>query len=271
MTTAYGRPPLLVLTFCAILPVVKGVDTGCIVIDPMGGWGTRMAYPDTLQGMTTLRVQHSFQGVSGTPEDQYVNVFHFIGIDVSPASLALLALDVKGFYSIGPTGGTGSIADKMASSSDSPGARVKVYDLSDPKPRAPLYDETYTPSSHGSAAENLPDEVAICLSYSALGASGSPIARRRGRLYLGPWSSDILTGGAQNYSVPNLSARQDITKAAKELASRAIGHGYQWAVYSPTDNLALPIVTVWVDNAWDTQRRRGNQPTSRVTLGVSAP
>jgi hypothetical protein len=41
---------------------------------------------------------------------------------------------------------------------------------------------------------------------------------------------------------------------------------WDWVVYSPTDDAYHEVANGWVDNAWDTQRRRGYKPTSRTTF-----
>jgi hypothetical protein len=48
----------------------------------------------------------------------------------------------------------------------------------------------------------------------------------------------------------------------------ALGTGYDWCVYSPTSNMLFPISQIWVDDAWDTQRRRGVKATTRTTYNV---
>jgi hypothetical protein len=144
-----------------------------------------------------------------------------------------------------------------------------MYNLIDAKPRAPIRDDIYTPGTFGSGTVNLPDEVACCLSYSADPVSGIPIARRRGRVFIGPLCANVLGGSSLNTeSVPDSGFISTVTKAAGDLASIALAAGYVWSVFSPTLNAAAPISSAWVDNAWDTQRRRGNRPTSRTTIAI---
>lgn len=204
------------------------------------------------------------------PEDRYVNVFYFQP-DVTPGTLATLSAAIKNFYSSTPAGETHPLTWYLSGVIDAPGATVKMYDLDDAKPRATVFEETYTPAGFGgSSVRNLPNEVALCLSYSAGPASGQPIARRRGRLYLGPWSENALaTAGLNAEATPEDALRDLVPKAAQEMASVAAGAGYDWSVYSPTDDLAISILSCWCDNAWDTQRRRGNKPTARTTELIS--
>lgn len=217
--------------------------------------------------MAILRLQHSFQGLSGLPEDQFVNTFHFVPATLASVVLADLALAVKGFYSQAPLTETQSITDYMAGTSDAEGARIKIYDMADAKPRVPLYDETYNPTSSGQGTINLPNELACCLSFSAPPIAGIPPPQLRGRIYLGPFCSAALTGGGLGVeSTVDLGLRNIIVKSAVELGNSADGVGAPWAVYSPTRGAAAELSRFWADDAWDIQRRRGIKPSERVTL-----
>ena len=96
-------------------------------------------------------------------------------------------------------------------------------------------------------------------------------SRRRGRIYLGPLAAvaaDSSTGR------PNTSFVTAIKNAAAAyLASVTTDGTFTWVVHSHTTGASPGTydetgnsVTVnqgWVDNAWDTQRRRGMAPTTR--------
>lgn len=221
-------------------------------------------------GMGVKRVQVTSQGVSMQPEDRYVNVFYFQDAP-PPGDLATLCAAVEGFYKDVPAGSSTPVMHYLSGISGYAGSNIRVYDLDDPMPRAPLIDWPMSVGGHaGSSSKNLPDEVALCLSYSAGPASGLPIARRRGRVYIGPFSDNALrTGeGVSTESAPAQALMDVIVDAASAMRSIAEGAGYSWSVWSPTDQLATTIVDWHVDNAWDTQRRRGNKPTARVSDSV---
>lgn len=221
--------------------------------------------------MAIIRVQHSFQGISLQPEDQYVNVFYFQSAG-GAGTLAALATAIKGFYEHTSAGSGQSLSTYLSGISDNPGATIKMYNLEDAIPRATIYSETYNPPIHGSgASRNLPDEVALCLSYSAGAASGLPIARRRGRMYIGPFCETAMAfgGGLNVESGPNPALMATMAEQAQSMQTEAQGNGYDWSVYSPTNAAAVSITSAWVDNAWDTQRRRGNKPTTRVVQAIS--
>lgn len=149
---------------------------------------------------------------------------------------------------------------------------VSVYDMQDPEPRAPVYEETYAGSS--TASDGLPSELAVVLSLQAAVVSGANMRRRRGRLYLGPLSPACFStsedGG--DYRV-NSSFITAIDTAFTALLTALTAADHTLVVYSPTTNegAALsasywPVVTAWVDNAADIQRRRGSEATVRTFL-----
>ena len=221
--------------------------------------------------MGILRVQHSFQGVTGQPDDQFVNVFYFQPA-VGAGTLAALATTIKQFWSATSPDAIQPLSYYMSGVADNPGASVKMYDLDDAIPRAPVYAETYNPSAFGAgASKNLPDEVALCLSYTAGPASGLPIARRRGRLFIGPFNENaLISTGLNAESGPVEGLRVTLAQGAAMMAAAAAGNGYDWSVFSPTNNEAVSILSCWVNNAWDTQRRRGNKPSSRYTVPIAS-
>jgi hypothetical protein len=46
---------------------------------------------------------------------------------------------------------------------------------------------------------------------------------------------------------------------------------WNWVAYSPTADEANQITNGWVDNAWDTQRRRGLYYSQRGTYTSTTP
>lgn len=221
--------------------------------------------------MPVLKVQHSFQGISGVAKDQYVNTFHVLVGSVEEDTFASMASYLKTFYSDPPPAAAYGIYNYLAGQADTPGARIKIYNIADPIPRTPLYDEVYTPAApFGASPERpLPSEVAVCLSYAGAPASGVPIARTRGRIYIGPLSTSAIDFGVGNNGIsrPAVAFRQTLVDSAERLANSwaTLDPVALWVVYSPTSNTQRGIVRWWSDDAWDTQRRRGDAPTSRVT------
>jgi hypothetical protein len=220
--------------------------------------------------MAVVRVQHAFQDTTGLPQDQYVNVFHFIVADDDFSDAATVATAIENFYKQVPSGASSAIDDFLGSQSDAPNATIKMYNLSEDRPRTPFFTRPYNPPAHAGSLANLPNEVAICLSYAAPGISGQPPARRRGRIYLGPLNVTAMATVASGLpAVPIADLQIAATKAFANLHGVADAVGWQLAVFSPTAQLAAEVSTCWMDNAFDTQRRRGTRATARVTEPIA--
>lgn len=172
---------------------------------------------------------------------------------------------------------------------------VKLFDMTDAVPRQPLYIEEIpvTPTLDNM----LPAEVAICLSFKGQLVSGQNPAHRRGRVYLGPIAETAQSfSGSQ--SRPGSIVRDAIRDAAAVMQQgiehpASPGFRARWSIYSPTWHLgrdatpanpdtgwpgspAIPphaigeafndVLTGWVDDSFDTQRRRGPKATVRDTF-----
>lgn len=154
---------------------------------------------------------------------------------------------------------------------------------------APIRSSAFTLGAMSGSAKSLPSEVSCCLSLDATllpietepesipgGAPGPagdthPRARRRGRIYLGPLNDTATnaTGGGTSAIRPSSAFRSSVTRSAKEnLAAAVTSAGWIWAVFSPTAWAMGTIHHVWVDDAFDTQRRRGVAATARTTLAL---
>jgi len=198
-------------------------------------------------------------------DDQVVNTFAFVGNETA-VSMALLAFDMlEQLYANTPTGGSKSIADWMSPAMDLVNARVKFFDLSDPSPRVPIYDEPFTISTPATGTTaSLPSEVALVSTFYALPESGVPVQRRRGRSFIGPLSALANGTTANTPSRPAQALIEDVALAFETLMEVS-NPDCSWGVYSRADGVVRPVVGGWVDNAWDTQRRRGVSATARET------
>ena len=139
------------------------------------------------------------------------------------------------------------------------GHLVKWYNMADPEPRQPVREATWL--FVGTLAGNpLPPEVSLCLSFQGLKVSGIPQARRRGRVYIGP----LNTTSADASGRPSLATQANWENAGQDLldASNA-ATTWRWQIYSRVDDGFVDVVDGWVDNEFDTQRRRGRTYTAR--------
>lgn len=216
---------------------------------------------------TVLRVQCTLPSVNAIPRDAAVNTFHFSSTAVDPltdASLAFTLLEdfyesVEGIMSVWLTGDV----------------NYKVYDLSDPEPRAPIATDssTFTPQS----GTSLPSECAICLSYGAPVFSGNPVGRFRGRIYLGPLDADVVDNGATGIVIDS-GIMTAVTGAGGTLiVDSAATTTCRWTVFSPTSAGSPPwssgdvlgasriVDRCHVDDAFDTVRSRGISPSTRIS------
>lgn len=195
-------------------------------------------------------------------EDAVINTFNFTGV-ADAETMAPLALGMlKVFYNDLSTPQVTRIKDLLSYELAVAGTRIKIYDLADPEPRVPILDESLgVTDATSSSNPNLPGEVCIGVSYRSEAESGVVAARRRGRIYLGPLRPTVSEGTTSSAARPSAAARLSIALAAAELASGPIG--CQWAVWSRTNDAMYPIIGGYIDDAYDTQRRRGVRTSSR--------
>jgi len=119
----------------------------------------------------------------------------------------------------------------------------------------------------------LPEETCICFSQKAAYVSGINPQSQRGRVYIGPLASGALAGataGQSNWTNPaefKTSLMNLLIAAATDLA----GHNaaaHTWVIFSPTLSQSFDVDYVFVDNAPDTQRRRGAKADLRIGQSV---
>lgn len=144
------------------------------------------------------------------------------------------------------------------------GHTFKVYSLSDPEPRAPVHEATWSLPS-APTGETLPTEVAFTLSYEGARISGQDQRRRRGRVFLGPFNLPMTEGGRPAGTFP-----ADVVGAFISNWIQAVNTaGGLFVVYSRADQQGVTVRKVWADNAWDTQRSRGQVATSRSYQNIT--
>lgn len=198
-----------------------------------------------------FRAQCVLQGASNLPEDRYVTTYAFSGGTAAQVVDAVSTLWVGGLTG-GPATGIGQWISNGVPRDN---AEVRVYDLSDPPgAREPTIFSFTLPAA--ASPTILPSEVAI---VSTLGNSAQ--RRRRGRFYLGPLNlatSDSTSGVAR---VSN-SCLGNIRDSCAALAGDEFGP--VWGCISQVDGVFFAVDQGHVDNAFDTQRRRGEDSTARL-------
>lgn len=142
----------------------------------------------------------------------------------------------------------------------------KGYDLNDPVPRAPRHSSVSAISGTVDATSTVTPETAICLSFQGDLLSGAPQSRRRGRVFLGGLGSPFVAGSASAFPLIDGTKTGAVTGAAGTLKTSLAALGWTWSVYSRVDDASVTVTNGWIDNAADTQRRRGQKATLRATF-----
>ncbi len=215
--------------------------------------------------MGHILAQVTFERTTLVPEDRIVNVFHFETLGTPDLSdTDSIKTRLQDFYR-NPAGGTNDIQHYTSNIIIGGSLHtIKMYDMAQAVPRPPLFTAPLTFNPGGVGGITLPAEVALVLSLRAVRAPGVSIRRARGRLYLGPFMGGAVGAGAAGDGRPVSTLQTIMNNAAIALRSTVLGPP-RWSVYSPTDNVLRRITGSSVDNAWDTQRRRGGAPTAKVS------
>lgn len=137
---------------------------------------------------------------------------------------------------------------------------VELIHLDDPEPRLPFLTVPFTLNGSGTP---LPSEVAVCSSFRAFVGSGTNAARRRGRVYLGPLNNTTVASGG-GYARPTPAFRSDIADAMIDLTAGLDAIGFPLCVWSRADDTLFEVEAGWINDEFDTQRRRGPEPTTRT-------
>jgi hypothetical protein len=199
-----------------------------------------------------------FEHDSALPEDRMINTFSFFAANErDDAIAALITTALANFY---------AEIDQRFSTAISNVVTTKFYDRGDPTPRQPFFTDTFVINQ--TAGASLPEEVALCLSFKAAAVSGVGAGQTRGRVFLGPLNTGCLgIGEASNGSRPHTDVMTDVVQAGISLltASQA-ANNWSWEVWTSVGGVGREVVAGWVDNAFDTQRRRGLDATSRDTF-----
>lgn len=234
-------------------------------------------------------MQARLPGGSGLPEDVFENVVHYSVEEAdAPTDLATAMQAFRDFYIVdGPGQSTflgNYISETVQRTTDA--CEIRAYfqpDLTGVTPMgSPVGQLAFTmnPAATGSS---LPEEVAAVISYNG-DLSGVPVSitnptpppptvrpqqRRRGRLYLGPLQANAGAEVTSEFR-PSTAFRTDATAAFVTMAQaiNALAQGETFGVWSKADAELYPAVAGYMDNAWDTQRRRGVDATTRTTFAI---
>lgn len=224
--------------------------------------------------MAIIRATVVLNKKSGIPADASRNVWHFSADDTDATTLAQIADGLEDFYN--------AIATKLGNSvATTAGAhRVELAEVGFDSVSPILATVAFATPLVPSTSFQLPNEVAICLSFRAAidgvpeeEGLTRPRSRRRGRVFLGPLHSSVVFSEATTQDpVVDVSVRELILDAYDtahdqwDFGTLNIRH----TVFSRTDGNNRIVEQVSVDNEFDTQRRRGQKPTLRMSRSVGA-
>lgn len=205
--------------------------------------------------MPTVRAQVRLPYLSGVPEDVSVATWHFFtGLATTEPDLVEIHDRLEAAYAVsGPF--ISAYVDRTSCS-------VRMYALDDPEPRTPIYDEPLTVGTTA-VQGSLPFEVALVLSFRGEYTSGTVNARRRNRSYFGPLVSNASIAPNLLPPIPTSNVIDAVTAHGHLLATPVTDSEVKWVGWSETDSVQFPIVELWCNNEWDTQRRRGIEATQR--------
>lgn len=211
--------------------------------------------------MTRMKHVVTLPYLSNIPQDVAQNTFFTSGT-ASAAGMGLaFATRLGGFYNTIPSGGSAKITTYLSSYIDFTKVTVKSYDLDEPEPRPPVVITPLTWT--GNTSGNAPSEVSMCLSFQGDAVPGQSQARRRGRVYIGPLALTVTTSGSNQPCRPLTATRNTIALAGKALQALN-DSSCTWCVYSTVTGDLVPVTNGWVDDEFDTQRRRGLRSTTRT-------
>lgn len=227
-----------------------------------------------------------FPPASGLPEDTMTNNWHFLTDDPAPTvvEFGAIAGALSAFYGTDPDGGGAALAVESFQSAKHFGILEPEIDffvgtVADGVAGSPEHSEdlvNWVPANQNP----LPAEVAVCLSFhgdltgvaeeTPAGPAGPAgdihgRARKRGRIYIPGLGATAVDAGSALGAPMHPNCILAIREAAIDLASNAdlATFDIDWVVYSKAGLAAATVVGGWVDNAFDTQRRRGLTPTTR--------
>ena len=259
--------------------------------------------------MRDLLATVTLKNLTGIPKDDFQNSFVIRSVseigDWETTDVDDVLPQIVNFYNANQANGA-SIAAYLANTiSRAAGATVvKFYDITDKLQAVPNANGKMQAPAHGSpfatgaftlgaagGATALPSEVAVVMTLRGRDALTRPVEaadgsdaqafidrprqRSTGRLFLGPFTTAALAAQAGDNQVRPQAAmmttfRQAAEKLQDDLTAVSVVTPLVWCVWSRQEGTLRAVTSVETDDAFDTQRRRGAQPTVR-SAQVFAP
>lgn len=152
---------------------------------------------------------------------------------------------------------------------------VDVYELNDltgvGDMGSPIYSVQFAVAPTSGTLTLLPAETSMVVTTYAIGRSEAPVKgpnntrpkqRRTGHIYFGPLNADCMAnvGGEARFSLQSIT---DFGLQMQAFLADLAGAGSVLGVWSRVDAIVRPVFGGHVDDAPDTQRRRGVENTRR--------
>lgn len=245
--------------------------------------------------MAIIRVNAVLKHHGGLARDNVVNSFHFEGNPVGMDWGAFL-LAVRGFYYVVDPTAISNVAHYLSHTVDTIDMHAYIVPgtidpatgretTSGPPVGSLLGGANDLANSPKGSAADLPAECAIAISYQGTPGPGLVQRRRRGRVFIGPLNNfcvDTNTLGAR----PTARVRQDLAAAFNRMLVNTDGLA-EHVIYSrpfagrvgavkdngepkpdlpPRAGVTVGTDQIWVDDEFDTIRKRGLLRTGRTLI-----
>lgn len=204
-------------------------------------------------------------GKTGLARDVFVNSFAFFhpgGGPTTDADRDAVATLLQHFYQNGATGinALGSYLGQYVDRGTNH-CSIKTYDMAEAPPRTPRISTWTMPNLVGGTGP-IPNEVALCGSFKSSAQKGP---RGRGRVFIGPLDAHCVVEADDLTIRPSAAVIASLRNALATLKTATAETPYQWGIYSHFGPTHIhPVTDIWVDNEFDTIRKRGERATSRV-------
>lgn len=229
--------------------------------------------------MENCHVTVTLPAITGMARDDVVNTFTFNEPGgILPADLDAIETALFDFYNGTAAPQVNAVSSYIGPAiSRSATCTVRFYDIDGHLNGSPVGSPERVDAAAftllGSASSSgLPSEVACAITLYAdylgdveFGAGTRPRARDRGRLFIGPLNLNAQTT-AIGRTRPDPGMVTDLAESAARLARAPMGPNL--VVWSRRSATVKPVTRVSVDDAFDTQRRRGIEPTAKTFRAV---
>lgn len=211
----------------------------------------------------------TLRAATGLPRDDCINSFYFETIANTEETNTIIGDLLSEFYSLVTSSGNSVSSYINDTIIRTEGLFIELIDDPETPPNVPFAQAAF--DLEPTSATPLPQEVACCLTYTTVDyLTASNPGRHRGRVYIGPLSVDAGSdSGVMWPSRPNSTFRDTLRAAATRMLDDSALTEVIWVMWSRSDGLFPQIGGGWVDNEWDTQRRRGQQATMREYWPIS--